>query len=229
VLVVDDDPDVRESVRAALAREGHTALVAGDGQEALALLEQISVEAVVLDWMMPGMDGLETCRTIRSRQTTPILMLTALGGEADKVRVLDAGADDYLTKPFGSRELMARLRAIVRRSARAGGAPDGRIVVGDMTIDARAGVVQIGERTVSLSPTELRLLLALAISPDQVRRPRELARDLGAEGSSARAAQELVKANVKRLRRKIEDDPRRPRRLITRWGYGYALSSAATA
>jgi DNA-binding response OmpR family regulator len=228
VLVVDDDPYMRESVRTVLARDGHTTLLATRGAEALVLLEQVPVEAIVLDWMMPDMDGLETCRSIRSRRSTPVVMLTARSGEADKVRILDAGADDYLTKPFGSRELLARLRAVVRRSTRSGQGTDGLLVVGDLTIDTRGGSASFGGRRAALSPTELRLLTALAITPDQPRRPRDLVRDLGFAGCAERDAQELIKVNVRRLRHKIEDDPRQPRRIVTHWGLGYALRSLDT-
>jgi DNA-binding response OmpR family regulator len=229
VLVVDDDPHVRETVRTVLARDGHTAFEASHGAEALAILDTTPVEAIVLDWMMPEMDGLETCRSIRARASTPVVMLTSRSAEADKVRLLDAGADDYLTKPFGSRELLARLRAVVRRANREGDAGGGKLRVGDMTIDARAGSVSIGDRVVSLSPTEMRLLTLLAITPDQARPPRDLVRDLGMTGCSEREAQEIVKVNVRRLRHKIEEDPREPRRLVNHWGYGYALRSLPAA
>jgi DNA-binding response OmpR family regulator len=229
VLVVDDDPDMRESVRTVLVRDGHTAFAVGRARDALDLLDRVPIDVVVLDFVMPEMDGFEACQTIRERHTTPVLMLTALGSESDKVRVLDAGADDYMTKPFGSRELLARLRALVRRGGRSAEINDGRLVVGDLTIDTVDGTALVAERRISLSPTEIRLLTALALSPGQTRRPRDLARDLGMVDCSEREAQGLIKVNVRRIRAKIEEDPHRPRRLVTQWGRGYCLRSLPAA
>jgi DNA-binding response OmpR family regulator len=223
ILVVDDDPSVQTALRILLARDGYTVATAGNGKLGLEMFGEGKFDLVVLDWMMPEMDGLETCRRLREGSAVPILMLTARSAESDKVRVLDAGADDYVTKPFGPREFLARVRALVRRSEQIGRKVERKIVVGDLSIDPETGLVTIGERQVQVTPTEMRLLGSLAIQPGQVRSPRDLARDLGVVECSDRDAQEIAKVNVMRLRRKIEDDPSDPKRLVTHRGYGYSL------
>jgi DNA-binding response OmpR family regulator len=223
ILVVDDDPSVQTALRILLARDGYTVATAGNGKLGLEMFGEGKFDLVVLDWMMPEMDGLETCRRLREGSAVPILMLTARSAESDKVRVLDAGADDYVTKPFGPREFLARVRALVRRSEQIGRKVERKIVVGDISIDPETGLVTIGERQVQVTPTEMRLLGSLAIQPGQVRSPRDLARDLGVVECSDRDAQEIAKVNVMRLRRKIEEDPANPKRLITHRGYGYSL------
>ena len=223
ILVVDDDPSVQTALRILLARDGYTVATAGNGKLALEMFEEDKFDLVVLDWMMPEMDGLETCRRLRETTPVPILMLTARSAESDKVRVLDAGADDYVTKPFGPREFLARVRALVRRSEQLGRKVERKIVVGDLAIDPETGLVTVGDRQVQVTPTEMRLLGSLAIQAGQVRSPRDLARDLGVVECSDRDAQEIAKVNVMRLRRKIEDDPANPKRLVTHRGYGYSL------
>ena len=223
ILVVDDDPSVQTALRILLARDGYTVATAGNGKLALEMFGEGKFDLVVLDWMMPEMDGLETCRRLRETTPVPILMLTARSAESDKVRVLDAGADDYVTKPFGPREFLARVRALVRRSEQAGRKVERKIVVGDVAIDPETGLVTVGDRQVQVTPTEMRLLGSLAIQAGQVRSPRDLARDLGVVECSDRDAQEIAKVNVMRLRRKIEDDPANPKRLVTHRGYGYSL------
>jgi DNA-binding response OmpR family regulator len=225
VLVIDDDPSVRNALRVLLARDGYTPVLAENGQAGLDILKaDPAFDAIVLDWLMPVMDGLETCRRIRAMSNISILMLTARSAEADKVRVLDAGADDYIVKPFGPRELLARLRALVRRARGAPVPADRRLVIGDLSIDPDKGAVSIAGREVTVTPTEARLLMALATMPGQVRRVRDLARDLGLSDVSDREAQEIVKVNVLRLRRKIEEDPKAPRRIQTHRGFGYLLA-----
>ena len=226
VLVVDDDPSVQTALRIMLARDCYTVATAGNGKLALEAFGEGKFDLVVLDWMMPEMDGLETCRRLREISAIPILMLTARSAESDKVRVLDAGADDYVTKPFGPREFLARVRALARRSEQIGRKVERKIVVGDLAIDPETGLVTVGDRQVQVTPTEMRLLGSLAIQPGQVRSPRDLARDLGVVECSDRDAQEIAKVNVMRLRRKIEDDPADPKRLVTHRGYGYSLQPA---
>ena len=229
ILVVDDDPSVQTALRILLARDGYAVATAGNGLQALEAFADERFDLVVLDWMMPEMDGLEACRRIRDRSAVPILMLTARSSESDKVRVLDAGADDYVTKPFGPREFLARVRALARRSEAAGRKVERRMVVGDLAIDPETGHVWVGDRKVAVTPTEMRLLSSLAVQPGQVRSPRDLARDLGVIECSDRDAQEIAKVNVMRLRRKIEEDPANPRRLVTHRGYGYSLQPAQPA
>jgi DNA-binding response OmpR family regulator len=225
ILVVDDDPSVRTALRLLLARDGYDTTLAGNGREALELLRGgASFDLVILDWVMPEMDGLETCQRIRERSMVPVLMVTARSAEADKVRVLDVGADDYITKPFGPRELLARVRSLVRRAKMPAVGAE-QIAVGAVTIDPGRGDVEISGRRIGLTPTEQRLMLALAAAPGQVRPAKDLARALGLADCSEREAQEIVKVNVLRLRRKIEDDPKQPRRLLNHRGYGYSLST----
>jgi DNA-binding response OmpR family regulator len=224
ILVVDDDPSVQTALRILLARDGYTVATAGNGKEALQIFAEGPFDLIVLDWMMPEMDGLEACRRMRESSAVPILMLTARSAESDKVRVLDAGADDYVTKPFGPREFLARVRALVRRSEQVGHKVERKITIGDLIIDPETGLVTVGERKVQVTPTEMRLLGSLAVQPGQVRTPRDLARDLGVAECTDRDAQEIAKVNVMRLRRKIEDDPGSPKRLITHRGFGYSLN-----
>jgi DNA-binding response OmpR family regulator len=229
ILVVDDDPSVRTALRLLLSRDGYDISLAANGREALAMLGEQGTpfDLVVLDWVMPEMDGLETCKHIRERSMVPVLMVTARSAEADKVRVLDVGADDYITKPFGPRELLARVRALTRRAQMPAVGSD-QLAVGDVTVDPSRGEVVIQGRRIALTPTEQRLMLSLAASPGQARSARELARALGLADFTDRDAQEIVKVNVLRLRRKIEDDPKKPRRLVNHRGYGYSLATGAT-
>jgi DNA-binding response OmpR family regulator len=230
ILVVDDDPSVRTAMRLLLTRDGYETTLAANGREGVeALLGSTPHDLVILDWVMPEMDGLETCQRIRERSMVPVLMVTARSSEADKVRVLDVGADDYITKPFGPRELLARVRALVRRAQMPSVATDS-IAVGDLSIDPSRGDVSIDGRRIGLTRTEQRLLLSLAAANGKVLPSRELARALGLSDFTERDAQEIVKVNVLRLRRKIEDDPKHPRRLLNHRGYGYSLATAtATA
>jgi DNA-binding response OmpR family regulator len=223
VLAVDDDANLREMLRLILARDGHTVVLASDGRTARDLLATSPFDVVVLDWSMPGLDGVETCRRLRATSSTPVMMLTARMAESDKVVALDAGADDFVTKPFGARELVARLRALVRRS-RVEEPSRTRVVVGDLSIDLHACTVDVGNRTVDVTPNELRLLVALAGTPGQVRQVRDIAREVGWGDGPDQELQAIVKTNVRRLRRKIEEDPNAPRRVVSHRGYGYALA-----
>ena len=220
ILVIDDDESTRTTPRLLLIREGYSVTTASDGRAGLAAIAAASFDLVVLDWMMPELDGVETCRELRLVSSVPVLMLTGRSSERDKVRALNVGADDYLTKPFGPREFTARVRSLVRRARQA--TPeldDRRFIVGDLTIDPRRSEVRIRQSQVFVTPTEMRLLVALAMTPGEARAPRELVRDLGMSDISDHDAAEIVKVNVLRLRRKIEDDPAQPRRLLTRRGF----------
>ena len=226
ILVIDDDESIRTTARLLLVREGYSVTTASNGRTGLDAISATPFDLVVLDWTMPELNGLETCRELRRVSAVPVLMLTGRSSERDKVIALDVGADDYLTKPFGPREFLARVRALVRRSRQASPEMDERrFVVGDLTIDPRRGEVRIRGERVFVTPTELRLLVALAISPGEARVPRELVRDLGMSEVSDHDAAEILKVNVMRLRRKIEDVPARPRRLVTHRGFGYSLNA----
>jgi DNA-binding response OmpR family regulator len=220
VLVVDDEPIVREVVCTYLQREGYRTLEAGDGGRARKLLEETSPALVVLDLMLPGTDGLELCRWIRGRSELPVIMLTARGEEADRIVGLELGADDYVTKPFSPRELVARVKTVLRR---AGPQPVGgeRIVLSDLAIDARTREVTKGDVELRLTAREFDLLWFLARHPRHVFSREQLMDRVW--GYSAALDTGTVTVHIRRLREKIEDDPAHPRFLQTVWGVGYRL------
>ena len=220
VLVVDDEPIVREVVVRYLAREGFTTLEAGDGDAARSLVESGSPDLVVLDVMLPGTDGLELCRWIRSRSELPVIMLTARGEEADRIVGLELGADDYVTKPFSPRELAARVRTVLRR-ATSGAPSQERLAFGDVVLDAQTRDVRKGADNVRLTVKEFDLLWFLASHPRRVfGRDQLMSRVWGYEAALDTGT---VTVHVRRLREKIEDDPSSPRHLQTVWGVGYRI------
>ena len=221
VLVVDDEPIVREVVVRYLEREGFETLEAGDGDRARELLRLGSPDLVLLDVMLPGTDGLELCRWIRSRSELPVIMLTARGEEADRIVGLELGADDYVTKPFSPRELTARVRTVLRRSGPATG-PTERLAYGDLVLDAAEREVRRGGRPVRLTAREFDLLWFLASHPRRVFSRDQLMQRVW--GYEAALDTGTVTVHVRRLREKIEDDPSRPARLQTVWGVGYRFS-----
>jgi DNA-binding response OmpR family regulator len=221
VLVVDDEPKITEVVGSYLRRAGYEPVVAARGIRALELFEQERPSLVILDLMLPDVSGEEVCRRLRARSRVPIIMLTAKIEDADAVRGLALGADDYVTKPFSPRQLMARVEAVLRRtsgdsSALAQVLAFGR---GDLVIDTVAGVVRKAGVAVSLTPREMKLLSVLAANPGRVF-PREelIARALGDDFSGF---DRTIDAHVKNIRQKIETDPRRPRYVLTVHGVGY--------
>jgi len=220
VLVVDDEPIVREVVVRYLQREGHTTLEADHGDRARELLEQQSPDLVVLDVMLPGTDGLELCRWIRARSELPVILLTARGEEADRIVGLELGADDYVTKPFSPRELAARVRTVLRRSAPAQDA-QARFAFGDIEIDTRTRDVHKDGRELRLTAKEFDLLAFLAGNPRRVfGRDQLMSRVWGYEAALDTGT---VTVHVRRLREKIETDPSQPIHLQTVWGVGYRL------
>ncbi len=222
VLVVDDEPIVREVVVRYLAREGHRALEAADGDAAREAIERSEPDLVVLDLMLPGTDGLELCRWIRSSSELPVIMLTARGEEADRIVGLELGADDYVTKPFSPRELAARVRSVLRRSSPPPTAPGERIAFGDIELDRATRDASKGGAAIKLTAKEFDLLWFLASHPRRV-----FSRDqLMASVWGYRAALDTgtVTVHIRRLREKIEDDPSSPRHLETLWGVGYRLT-----
>ena len=218
VLVVDDEPIVREVVVRYLEREGLRTLEAGDGDLARQLVERYAPSLVVLDVMLPGMDGLELCRWIRSRSDLPVIMLTARGEEADRVVGLELGADDYIAKPFSPRELAARVRAVLRRSGPVA-AKDERLTYDDLEIDASTREVRKHGTPLRLTAKEFDLLWFLASNPRRVFSRSQLMDCVW--GYEAALDTGTVTVHVRRLRAKIEDDPSRPARLETVWGVGY--------
>jgi DNA-binding response OmpR family regulator len=220
VLVVDDEPIVRDVVVRYLEREGYATLEAEDGNDARRLVERESPDLVVLDVMLPGTDGLELCRWIRSRSELPVIMLTARGEEADRIVGLELGADDYVTKPFSPRELAARVRTVLRRS-RAGSLSTERLSFGDVELDSHTREVRRDGTEVRLTAKEFDLLWFLASHPRRVfGRDQLMSRVWGYEAALDTGT---VTVHVRRIREKIEADPSEPRHLQTVWGVGYRL------
>jgi len=218
VLVVDDEPIVREVVVRYLEREGFRTLEAGDGQRARELVETGTPSLVVLDVMLPGLDGLALCRWIRSRSDLPVIMLTARGEEADRIVGLELGADDYVTKPFSPRELAARVRTVLRRTGPAETREE-RLSFDGLELDAGAREVHRNGKTLRLTAKEFDLLWFLASHPRRVfSRDQLMSRVWGYEAALDTGT---VTVHMRRLREKIETDPSRPRFLETVWGIGY--------
>lgn len=221
ILVVDDEPIVRDVVAKYLEREGFRTLEAGDGDAARVLFENESPSLVVLDVMMPGTDGLSLCRWIRARSDTPVILLTALGEEADRIVGLELGADDYVAKPFSPRELTARVKTILRRSA-VPAAREERVVFGELEIVAGTREVTRAGTRLKLTAREFDLLWFLATNPKQVfSRSHLLDRVWGGDGAPDSST---VTVHMRRLREKVEQDPSKPRHLETVWGVGYRLT-----
>ena len=221
IVVVDDDPTVADVVGRYLVRDGHTVECVHDGHEALRRIAEQQPDLVVLDLMLPGIDGLEVCRRLREHWPIPVVMLTALGEETDRVVGFETGADDYVTKPFSPRELALRVRSVLRR-ARGGGLPDppalGVIKDGNLVVDLGAHSVMLGESTLALTSREYDLLVFL------MRRPRQaFSRDqlLAHVWGWTFGDTSTVTVHIRRLREKIEPDPTSPRRIVTVWGVGY--------
>jgi DNA-binding response OmpR family regulator len=221
ILVVDDEPIVRDVVVRYLRRDGYRTREAATGDEAREILEAEMPELVVLDVMLPGTDGLELCRWIRARSDLPVIMLTARGGETDRIVGLELGADDYVTKPFSPRELAVRVRNVLRRSRTAAGDGD-RITFGPFEIDSSAREVRRDATPVGLTAKEFDLLWFLASHPRRVF-SRDQLMD-GVWGYTTALDTGTVTVHIRRLRQKIESDPSRPRFLETVWGVGYRFS-----
>jgi DNA-binding response OmpR family regulator len=224
VVVIDDEPSVREVVRAYLERDGYLVYVAGTGGEGLALAERTRPGLVVLDLMLPDVSGEEICREIRSRSDVPILMLTAKASEEERVSGLLLGADDYLVKPFSPRELVVRVRAILRRTQ---GVETPLVETlsfdeGRLTIDTVQHEVTRDGRTVDLTPNEYKLLVTLARYPGRVYSRFELINHV--QGYDYEGYERTIDVHVKNLRKKIEPDPKRPRYVETVIGVGYRLT-----
>jgi DNA-binding response OmpR family regulator len=218
VLVVDDEPLVRDVVVRYLKRDGFETLEAGDGDSARRLIEDGSPELVILDVMLPGVDGLELCRWTRSRGELPVIMLTARGEEADRIVGLELGADDYVTKPFSPRELAVRVRTVLRRSAQSPAASE-RLVFDELVVDARTREVELHGRPLRLTAKEFDLLFFLASNPRQVFSRDQLMTSVWGYASALDTG--TVTVHIQRLRSKIEHDPKSPRLLETVWGVGY--------
>ncbi len=225
ILIVDDEPDIVQLISYNLKKEGFHLSTVSDGEEALQKVRSGHLDLIILDLMLPGIHGMELCRILRNNPRTahvPIIMLTARGQESDKVSGLESGADDYMTKPFSPKELVARVKAVMRRS-RERTTDDTTIRLGDLTIDLETFSVSKGDAPLNLSATEFKLLLYLA-----QRRGRVFSRDQLLDAiwkEEAFVESRTVDVHISRLRTRIEDDPSNPRYLKTRRGVGYYMET----
>ena len=225
ILVVDDEPRYLRVIRFNLEAGGYRVSCVATGEDALALLGEHAPDLVVLDVMLPGLDGFEVCRRIRELSAIPIIMLTAKGADEDKVKGLRTGADDYVTKPFSAQELLARVEAVLRRAHLADiPAPQPAVAVGELEIDFLGQRVTLRSREVHLSPTEYRLLSCLAASTGVVLTREHLLEKVW--GTGYRGEHEILRIALWRLRHKLEEDPSKPRYIVTRPGVGYMLAAS---
>ncbi len=221
ILVVDDEPRIAQLARDYLEHAGFAVLAAGDGHGALATAHARRPDLVVLDLGLPGMDGLDVARALRRESDVPIIMLTARDDELDRVLGLELGADDYVTKPFSPRELVARVRAVLRRAERAQ-IPTDVIRVGDLEMDVARMRVEVAGRPVDLTATEFQLLTALARQPGRIFTRAQLLDAV--HGVAFESYERAIDTHIKNLRRKVEPEPRQPRYILTVYGVGYRLA-----
>ena len=221
ILVVDDEPRIATLARDYLEHAGFAVVTAGDGPTALATVRQRRPDLVVLDLGLPGLDGLDVTRQLRRDSSIPIVMLTARDDELDKLLGLELGADDYVTKPFSPRELVARVRAVLRRAERPPEAGE-TIRAGDVTLDVPRMRAEVAGRAVDLTPTEFQLLATLAARPGRIFTRAQLLDAV--RGVTFETYERAIDSHVKNLRRKLEPDPRRPRYVLTVYGVGYRFA-----
>lgn len=219
ILVVDDHPDIVDLVKTYLVREGYEVATAYTGHDVLPLVESFAPDLVVLDLMLPGIDGFAITRKLRDMGDVPIIMLTARDGDQDKITGLDLGADDYVTKPFSPRELMARIRVVLRRTK--GQSPDNLVRVGELVIDPESHTVTRSGEPIHLTATEFRLLLVMAQNPRRVFTRMQLMDQV--HGYAFEGYERTIDAHIKNLRQKIEPNPRSPEYIVTVFGVGYRL------
>ncbi|MEU9396626.1 response regulator transcription factor [Streptomyces sp. NPDC048324] len=230
VVVADDDPKQADLIRRYLEREGHSVGVVHDGRAALDEIRRRMPDLVVLDWMMPRTDGLDVCRVLRRESDVPVLMLTARAEEDDLLLALDLGADDYMTKPCSPRELVARIRTLLRRSGHTAAPGAGAaarqaepvFVVGSLVVDPARFEVRVDGRLIECTPGEFRVLEVLASAPGQVFTRKQVLEHL--HGIDRYVTTRTVDGHIMNLRRKIERDPTRPERLLTVYGVGYKIA-----
>jgi len=222
ILIVDDEPAIRKFLQTVLTAHGYEIAQAENGEQAISLVASFRPDVIVLDLGLPDMDGVQVTSVVRSWSQTPILILSVRGSEADKIAALDAGADDYLTKPFGSGELLARLRSALRRAAHTTTEPI--FVNGALTVDFNKRRVTLGDREIALTPTEYDLLKTLALQADKVLTHQQLLRAVWGVGYQDEL--HMLRVNISNLRRKLEPDATRPQYIVTEPGVGYRLRSA---
>ncbi len=219
VLVVDDEVEIRRFLRVSLTAHGHMVFETNSGQEALRMVVDHRPDLMILDLGLPDMDGVRVTRRIREWSKIPVIILSVRSQEQDKILALDAGADDYLTKPFGVGELLARMRVVMRRVITMEGDPVYR--AGDLQVDLSRRLVTVGQREVSLTPTEFDLIKVLAQHAGRVVTHRQLIQQVW--GNSYEDADRLLRVNITNLRKKIEANPSKPVHLMTELGVGYRL------
>jgi DNA-binding response OmpR family regulator len=224
ILVVDDEPTLLATIGFNLEREGYDVTTASDGGEAIAIAENVHPDLILLDLMIPGMHGFEVCRTLRKHTAVPIVILTARGDEVDRIVGLEMGADDYITKPFSMVELIARIRALLRRASGPPPLPDREVLSsGALTVDLAKREASINGRSLMLKPKEFDLLLTLIQNRGQtLTREQLLSRVWKYETAGV---SRTVDVHIGRLRKKIEGQPGRPLRIVTMRGYGYRFES----
>jgi DNA-binding response OmpR family regulator len=224
ILLVDDEESVQKLLTYPLERDGYRVVQARDGDEALARFDEENVDLVVLDVMLPRVDGLEVCKRLRAQSTVPIVMLTARGDELDKVLGLELGADDYITKPFSIREFRSRVKALLRRASAPKYEPRDReaIEVGELRIDPSRRSVEVGGKPVQLTYVEFELLRSMALKPGRVFSRHALLEALW--GAAEYREPRTIDVHVRHLREKLEADPREPRYILTVRGVGYRFN-----
>ena len=226
ILVVEDDPKTAELIRLYLERERYAVQIEADGAAAVDVALRTDPDLMILDVMLPGLDGIDVCRAVRARSELPIIMVTARGTEADTLLGLGSGADDYITKPFRPRELVARVQAVLRRST--SGADDAAVLrIDGLELDARGHEVRVDGRTVDLTPREFELLATLVRSPGRAFSRAELMRE--AFGYEYEGLDRTVDAHIANLRRKVEPDPDHHRYIQTVYGIGYRSPGGSDA
>jgi two-component system alkaline phosphatase synthesis response regulator PhoP len=221
VLVVDDEPKIVQLAREYLEHADFHVTSASDGAGALASFRARAPDLIVLDLGLPNLDGLDVARAIRKTSNVPIVMLTGRGDEADRVAGLELGADDYVTKPFSPKELVARVRAVLRR-AEIASSPSDLVTVGDLTLDVPRMSVRLGDRAVELTPTEFQIVATLVRAPGRIFTRSQLLDAV--HGVAFESYERAIDAHVKNIRRKLEPDPREPRYIETVHGVGYRFA-----
>jgi DNA-binding response OmpR family regulator len=219
ILLVEDEKTLAKALKFNLEKEGFRVEVAFDGEEALNAMSRKEPDLVILDLMLPKIDGYEVCRSIRRSSDVPIIMLTARDEDIDKILGLELGADDYMTKPFNTRELLARIRAILRRTVQQAAAAKNFIKIGDLQIDAIKRKVTVKGREVTLTSREFNLLSLLASNPGKVYSREELLEEIWGDDYSGDVR--TVDVHIRHLREKIEEFPAEPNIILTVWGAGY--------
>lgn len=226
ILVVDDEPQIVELIESYLTKDGYQVIIASDGRQALELVRREQPDLILLDLMLPEIDGFDVCRILRKESSTPIIMLTARGEETDKIVGLELGADDYITKPFSPREVSARVKAVLRRLG-PNAIHEDKIFLDELEIDTARHQVRCKGKMLDLTPTEFKLLEILARNPGRVFTRLQLIDQV--QGYSFEGYERTIDAHIKNLRQKIETNPQKPRYILTVYGVGYKAAEQTNA